>query len=80
MIIIPARLKSTRFPNKVLAQIRGIPMIVRTAELAKEIDDVIVACDDSLMRRFARAMAYAQSLQATHTKVEQIELLNALDF
>ncbi|WP_435659397.1 cytidylyltransferase domain-containing protein, partial [Helicobacter rodentium] len=36
MIIIPARLKSTRFPNKVLAQIHGIPMIVRTAELAKE--------------------------------------------
>lgn len=49
MIIIPARLKSTRFPSKVLAQIRGIPMIVRTAELAKTIDDVIVACDDSLI-------------------------------
>lgn len=47
MIIIPARLKSTRFPNKVLASIRGIPMVVRTAQLAQKIDDVAVACDDS---------------------------------
>ncbi|MBX7490097.1 3-deoxy-manno-octulosonate cytidylyltransferase [Helicobacter turcicus] len=46
MIIIPARLKSTRFPNKVLAQIDGIPMVIRTAQLAKQIDDVVVACDD----------------------------------
>ena len=49
MIIIPARLKSTRFPNKVLAQIHGIPMIVRTAELAKATDDVVVACDDPII-------------------------------
>lgn len=49
MIIIPARLKSTRFPNKVLAQIRGIPMIVRTAELAKAVDDVVVACDEPII-------------------------------
>ncbi|TLD88640.1 3-deoxy-manno-octulosonate cytidylyltransferase [Helicobacter sp. MIT 05-5294] len=49
MIIIPARLKSSRFPNKVLAQIRGIPMVVRTAELAKSIDDVVVACDEPII-------------------------------
>lgn len=49
MIIIPARLKSTRFPNKVLAQIRGIPMVVRTAELAKSIDNVVVACDEPII-------------------------------
>lgn len=47
MIIIPARLKSTRFPNKVLAQINGIPMVVRTAMLAQKVDDAVVACDDS---------------------------------
>ncbi|MCI5968790.1 3-deoxy-manno-octulosonate cytidylyltransferase [Helicobacter sp.] len=46
MIIIPARLKSTRFPKKVLAQINGIPMVVRTAMLAQKVDDVVVACDD----------------------------------
>ena len=47
MIIIPARLKSTRFPNKVLTQINGIPMVIRTAMLAQKVDDTVVACDDS---------------------------------
>ncbi|TLD85071.1 3-deoxy-manno-octulosonate cytidylyltransferase [Helicobacter sp. MIT 11-5569] len=49
MIIIPARLKSTRFPNKVLEQIDGIPMVIRTANLAKKIDDVVVACDEPII-------------------------------
>ncbi len=46
MIIIPARLSSTRFPNKVLADIGSLPMIVRTAKNAQKIDKVCVACDD----------------------------------
>lgn len=47
MIIIPARLKSTRFPNKVLEPINGIPMVVKTAKLAQKVDNVVVACDDT---------------------------------
>ncbi|MCI2236497.1 3-deoxy-manno-octulosonate cytidylyltransferase [Helicobacter sp. CaF467b] len=46
MIIIPARLKSTRFPNKILAPIGGIPMVIRVAKIAKEVDEVVIACDD----------------------------------
>lgn len=45
MIIIPARLHSTRFPQKMLTDILGYPMIVRTAMMAKEVDDVCVATD-----------------------------------
>ncbi|WP_305862651.1 3-deoxy-manno-octulosonate cytidylyltransferase [Helicobacter cholecystus] len=45
MIIIPARLQSTRFPQKMLTDILGLPMIVRTALRAKEIDEVCVATD-----------------------------------
>lgn len=45
MIIIPARLHSTRLPNKLLLPLGGIPIIVRTANIAKEIDSTIVACD-----------------------------------
>ena len=45
MIIIPARLKSTRFPKKVLADIGGAPMVVATANAVKSIDDVAVATD-----------------------------------
>lgn len=46
MILIPARLKSTRFPQKMLANLGGLPLIVRTAKNAARFDDVVVACDD----------------------------------
>lgn len=45
MIIIPARLQSTRFPRKMLTDILGLPMIVRSALRAKEVDEVCVATD-----------------------------------
>jgi len=46
MIIIPARLASTRFPQKVLADIDNLPMVVRTAKRVSHIDKVVVAADD----------------------------------
>ena len=45
MIIIPARIGSSRFPNKVLADIGGIPMVVRTAMAVQDIDTVCIATD-----------------------------------
>ena len=45
MIIIPARIGSSRFPNKVLADIGGIPMVVRTAMAVDDIDNVVIATD-----------------------------------
>jgi len=47
--LIPARLKSTRLPNKPLADIHGQPMIVRVAERAKQsgASRVVVAADDA---------------------------------
>jgi 3-deoxy-manno-octulosonate cytidylyltransferase (CMP-KDO synthetase) len=47
-VIIPARLASTRLPNKPLADLAGKPMIVRVAERAKlsGAELVVVACDD----------------------------------
>ena len=47
-VIIPARLKSTRLPNKPLADIHGLPMIVRVARQAAKSDcsSVTVAADD----------------------------------
>ncbi|RAX52074.1 3-deoxy-manno-octulosonate cytidylyltransferase [Helicobacter sp. 16-1353] len=46
MIIIPARLQSTRLPNKLLLPLDGVPIIVRVANIAKELDSCVVACDD----------------------------------
>jgi 3-deoxy-manno-octulosonate cytidylyltransferase (CMP-KDO synthetase) len=48
LILIPARMASTRLPGKPLADIAGLPMIVqvlRRAEAAK-LGPVVVACDD----------------------------------
>jgi len=45
MIIIPARIGSSRFPNKVLADIGGMPMVVRTAKAVEGIDSVVIATD-----------------------------------
>ena len=45
MIIIPARLSSSRLPKKVLADINGIPMIIRCGLIAKKVDDVLIATD-----------------------------------
>jgi len=45
MIIIPARIGSSRFPNKVLADIGGMPMVIRTAKAVEDIDDVAIATD-----------------------------------
>ncbi len=45
MIIIPARLSSSRLPNKVLAEINSKPMIIWCAEIASKIDDVCIATD-----------------------------------
>ncbi|QTL99565.1 3-deoxy-manno-octulosonate cytidylyltransferase [Iocasia frigidifontis] len=46
--VIPARLKSTRLPNKVLTNINGKPMIQHVYERVSKADlyDVVVACDD----------------------------------
>ena len=47
-VLIPARLASTRLPNKPLADIGGVPMIVRVARRAaqSQASQVIVAADD----------------------------------
>src|ERR1700722_9309363 len=47
VILIPARMNSTRLPGKPLADIKGTPMIVHVWKRAMEaeIADVVVACD-----------------------------------
>lgn len=55
MIIIPARIGSSRFPNKVLADIGGIPMVVRTAMAVQDIDTVCIATDSQEVIDIAKA-------------------------
>ncbi|WP_200764110.1 3-deoxy-manno-octulosonate cytidylyltransferase [Nitrosophilus alvini] len=58
MIIIPARLASTRFPNKVLAEIDGKPMVIKTAEAASTIDEVLIAADDETVVKIAEEFGF----------------------
>lgn len=45
MIIIPARMASSRFPNKILANINGFPMVIATAKRVESLDKVVIATD-----------------------------------
>ncbi|MCB2033783.1 MAG: NTP transferase domain-containing protein, partial [Ottowia sp.] len=51
-VLIPARLASTRLPDKPLADIGGKPMVVRVAERAAQSGAarVVVAADDARIR------------------------------
>jgi 3-deoxy-manno-octulosonate cytidylyltransferase (CMP-KDO synthetase) len=57
IIIIPARLASTRLPNKPLADIAGAPMIVQVLRRALEADlcPVLVACAEEDIAAAVRA-------------------------
>jgi len=52
LVVIPARISSTRLPGKVLADINGKSLIVRAYECAvsSKVGDVIVACDDQKVK------------------------------
>ena len=58
MIVIPARLGSTRFPNKVMVDINGYPMVIATANQVKEIDKVIIATDSEKVVEIANSYGY----------------------
>ena len=54
MIIIPARIGSSRFPNKVLADVGGLPMVIRTAKAVEKIDSVAIATDSEEVIEIAK--------------------------
>ncbi len=54
MIIIPARLKSSRFENKILADILGLPMVIRTAKQVQKLDEVVIATDSQEVMKIAK--------------------------
>ena len=68
MIIIPARLASTRFPQKVLADIGGVPMVVRTANRVKHLDRVVIAADDEKIISTCKAHGIEAMLTSTTHK------------
>jgi 3-deoxy-manno-octulosonate cytidylyltransferase (CMP-KDO synthetase) len=54
MIIIPARLNSSRFENKILVDILGLPMVIRTAKQVSSLDKVVIATDSKEVIELAK--------------------------
>ena len=68
-VLIPARLASTRLPNKPLADLGGAPMVVRVAQRAQlsRADRVVVATDSQeVIDQCARFDIQAVMTAATH--------------
>lgn len=69
LIIIPARMGSTRLPNKPLADIAGKPMIVHVWEraVAAKVGEVLVACDsEEVAKAITDAGGHAMLTRADH--------------
>jgi len=68
VVLIPARLASTRLPRKALADIGGVPMIVRVSQQAarSRAARVVVAADDAEIVAACAAHGVAALLTATH--------------
>lgn len=86
LIVIPARLASSRLPNKPLADIAGKPMIVRVAEqAAKTRARIVVASDDQsihdvvVQAGFESVLTRVGHSSGTDRLAEVVELLGLDD-
>ncbi len=85
--VVPARLASTRLPNKPLADICGKPMVVRTAERAQasEARQVVIATDAASVQAagqehgFTTLLTRADHATGTDRLAEVVEQLNLPD-
>ena len=67
--VIPARLSSSRFPNKPLAKIHGRELVLRVADIAKRakwFDRVIVATEDEEIRDLCVDNGYESWITGSH--------------
>lgn len=84
VVLIPARLSSTRLPNKALADIHGKPMVVRVAERAalSQASRVVVATDhadilSACQQQGVEAVLTSNEHQSgTHRLAEAAAILN----
>lgn len=80
-VLIPARWASTRLPHKALADIGGVPMVVRVAMQARRsrATDVVVATDDSRIAAACQAHGVTALLTRTDHMSGSDRLAQACD-
>ncbi|HLS27732.1 MAG TPA: 3-deoxy-manno-octulosonate cytidylyltransferase [Opitutales bacterium] len=69
VILVPARLESTRFPQKLLHQIRGKPLLLHVAErIQKEVPEypLVFAVDDRSLYEVLERDGFSAMMTATH--------------
>jgi 3-deoxy-manno-octulosonate cytidylyltransferase (CMP-KDO synthetase) len=66
MIIIPARMASNRFPNKILANINGFPMVIATAKRVESLDRVVIATDSQEVINLAKDYGFDAVMTGDH--------------
>ena len=67
--VIPARLGSSRFPNKPLAKINGREMVLLVADIAnqsKYLDETIIATEDKIIQDLATDNNYHSVITRSH--------------
>ena len=67
--IIPARMSSSRFPNKPLSKILGRALVLRVADIAKSVkyfDRIIVATEDDIIKETVEKEGYEAMLTSKH--------------
>jgi len=65
MIIIPARLNSSRFANKILVDILGLPMVIKTAKQVSSLDKVVIATDSQEVVDLAKEHGFDAVMTST---------------
>ena len=69
VVAVPARLQSSRLPNKVLADIGGKPMIQRVLERCRQassIAAVVLCTDSSQLKSLAEGWGFRVLMTAFH--------------
>lgn len=78
--MIPARLESTRLPEKALIDIQGMPMVIHTckrAQLAKRLDDVYLVTDSEKIRHVAESYGIKVIMTGSHHQTGSDRLAEA---
>ena len=78
--MIPARLQSSRLPEKALIDIEGLPMVIHTckrAELAKRLDAVYLVTDSDRIREAGERYGIRVIMTGTHHKTGSDRLAEA---
>jgi 3-deoxy-manno-octulosonate cytidylyltransferase (CMP-KDO synthetase) len=80
IVLIPARMASTRLPGKPLAPIAGLPMIVQVAHRAREagIGRVAVAADTPDVKEAVEAAGFTFVMTGTHHQSGSDRIAEAL--